>query len=328
MIGPSSILCQRGRQGTVGRLSKKGSPLVQLKTPRVGSNTLIGMAFMLGNALGATGVNAIVRGLSSDLHPFEMAFFRCVFGLLVLAPMIFRHGLEPFKTQRLGLHALRGVLQGAVLLMFFMALSMIPMATVQALFFTSPLFATLLALVFLGEAIRARRITALAVGFAGVLVVLRPGFGALDLGALLMLASAATWGSAIIVIKVLSRTESSLTATLYPTLFVTPIALIAALPYWRAPTIEELGWMALLGTFATLSHLCLAQAFKEAEVTAIMPVDFTKLIWAALAGYLLFAEVPDLSIWLGGAMIFSAVTYIAIREHRLTAVPPIPRDIS
>ncbi len=93
MIGPSSILCQRGRQGTVGRLSKKGSPLVQLKTPRVGSNTLIGMAFMLGNALGATGVNAIVRGLSSDLHPFEMAFFRCVFGLLVLAPMIFLSGV-------------------------------------------------------------------------------------------------------------------------------------------------------------------------------------------------------------------------------------------
>jgi len=89
--------------------------------------------------------------------------------------------------------------------------------------------------------------------------------------------------------------------------------------------------MALLGTFASLSHLSLAQAFKEAEVTAIMPVDFTKLIWAALAGYLLFAEVPGLSIWLGGAMIFSAVTYIAIREHRLIAdstAPAIPRDIA
>ncbi|MDP6786393.1 MAG: DMT family transporter [Rhodospirillales bacterium] len=302
--------------------------MVQLKTPRVGSNTLIGMAFMLGNALGATGVNAIVRGLSSDLHPFEMAFFRCVFGLIVLAPLIFRHGIEPFKTQRLGLHALRGVLQGAVLLMFFLALSMIPMATVQALFFTSPLFATLLALVVLGETIRARRITALVVGFGGVLVVLRPGFGALEPGALLMLAAAATWGSAIIVIKILSRTESSLTATLYPTLFVTPIALVAALPYWRWPTVDELGWMALLGTFATLSHLSLAQAFKEADVTAIMPVDFTKLIWAALAGYLLFAEVPGLSIWLGGTMIFSAVTYIAIRERSLKADPTLPREMT
>jgi drug/metabolite transporter (DMT)-like permease len=215
--------------------------------------------------------------------------------------------------------------------MFFLALSMTPMATVQALFFTSPLFATLLALVVLGEAIQARRIAALVVGFAGVLVVLRPGFGALDPGALLMLAAAATWGSAIIVIKMLSRTETSLTATLYPTLFVTPIALLSALPYWRTPTWEELSWMALLGTFATVSHLCLAQAFKEAEVTAVLPVDFTKLIWAALAGYLLFAEVPGLSIWLGGAMIFSAVTYIAIREHRLIAdstAPAIPRDIA
>ena len=309
----------------------KGSPLPTLKTPRVDSNTLIGMAFMLGNALGATGVNAIVRGLSSDLHPFEMAFFRCAFGLIALAPMVLRHGLEPFRTQRLGLHALRGALQAAVLLMFFLALSMTPMATVQALFFTSPLFATLLALVVLGEAIQARRIAALVVGFAGVLVVLRPGFGALDPGALLMLAAAATWGSAIIVIKMLSRTETSLTATLYPTLFVTPIALLSALPYWRTPTWEELSWMALLGIFATVSHLCLAQAFKEAEVTAVLPVDFTKLIWAALAGYLLFAEVPGLSIWLGGAMIFSAVTYIAIREHRLIAdstAPAIPRDIA
>jgi drug/metabolite transporter (DMT)-like permease len=182
--------------------------------------------------------------------------------------------------------------------------------------------------VVLGETIRARRITALVVGFGGVLVVLRPGFGALEPGALLMLAAAATWGSAIIVIKILSRTESSLTATLYPTLFVTPIALVAALPYWRWPTVDELGWMALLGTFATLSHLSLAQAFKEADVTAIMPVDFTKLIWAALAGYLLFAEVPGLSIWLGGTMIFSAVTYIAIRERSLKADPTLPREMT
>ena len=308
----------------------KDSPLPKPRTPRVGSNTLIGMAFMLGNAFGATGVNAIVRGLSSDLHPFEMAFFRCVFGLLVLAPMILRHGLEPFRTRRLGLHALRGAFQAVGLLMFFLALSMTPMATVQALFFTAPLFATLLAVVVLGEAIRGRRIAALAVGFAGALVVLRPGFGVLDPGALLMLAAAATWGCAIIVIKVLSRTESSLTATLYPTLFVTPIAFVAALPYWRQPTLDELGWMAALGTLASLSHLCLAQAFKEAEVTAIMPVDFTKLIWAALAGYLLFAEVPGLSIWLGGAIIFSAVTYIAIRERRLgtdPTAPAISRDV-
>jgi len=276
------------------------------------------MAFMLLSALVATAMNASVHHMADEMDTMQISFFRALFGFVVLAPVFLRHGLGPLRTRRLGLHALRGLLNAGAMISLFIALGLIPLAKFAALVFTAPLFVTVLALVFMGERIRGRRIGALVFGYAGTLLILRPGAGALDLGSLVVLAGAASWALAMIVMKILARTESSLTATLYYGVFVTPIAFLVALPVWQTPIGGQWLWLAAIGTLGSLFQFCLSQALKEADATALMPLDFTKLIWSAVIGYLVFAEVPTVWTWTGGMMIFAAATYISYRERRIS----------
>ncbi len=280
--------------------------------------TLRGMVLMVLGGLAGQVMVVLVRQVSAELHPFEITFFRATFGLIALTPLFARYGLASFRTKRLGLHALRGVVNASVGLTFFMALTLISLAKVSALSFTAPLFTTVMAVFLLGETIRLRRIVALCIGFAGAWVILRPGFEDVESGSLLVLAGSAGFAATMLMAKVLTRTESSVAITLYTTVFSIPVALAAAIPVWRAPTGEELAWLAGIGTFGTLTHLCFNQAIKEAELTAILPLDFTRLIWASLAGYIFFAEVPGAWTWVGGAVIFASGTYLAIRERGLS----------
>jgi drug/metabolite transporter (DMT)-like permease len=183
------------------------------------------------------------------------------------------------------------------------------------------LFTTVTAVVVLGEVIRVRRITALAVGFAGTWLILRPGVVEMELGSILAILGALGWGVSMIIVKILSRTDSAISITFYGALFFSPIALIAAIPFWQTPTLVELAWLAAIAVFATLVHLCANQAIKEADLTVLLPFNFVNLIWAAIVGYLVFAEAPSIWTWIGGALIFVASTYLAIRESRLSGAP-------
>ena len=274
---------------------------------------------MLVSAFCATGMNAAVRQAAHGVHSFEIAFFRNFFGALLLAPVFVRQGTKLLRTRRMGLHVLRGAIQSGQTLTFYVGVTLSPLAKVTALNFTAPLFATVLAWLVLGEAIRARRLAALVFGFAGTMVIIRPGFADLDLGALLVLASAGLWAVNMMVSKVLSRTDSSLTITLYTSLIALPFTLIAAVPVWRMPTPEQFLWLVAVAAFATTRQATFVQAFREADVTAVLPFDFTKLIWASAIGYLMFFETPDAWTWIGGIMIFAAVTYIAYRERQVQA---------
>ncbi len=265
----------------------------------------------------AATTNGIIRSLSAEMHPFEIAFFRCLLGVLIFVPIIWRIGFARLRTRRLGLQLVRGGIQGAGMLLFFMALSLAPLAKVSALSFSSPLFATLLAFLILGEVIRARRIIALVVGILGTLLIVRPGWEAFDMGAGMILVSSAMGGLGYIIIKVLSRTDSSLTTTLIGMLVATPVALVAALPVWTTPSLGHLLPLIGIATIGTLANLCRAQALKEADITVVAPFEFLKLPWVALIGYAYFAEVPDIWTWIGGAVIFVATTYIAYRERHI-----------
>lgn len=280
--------------------------------------SLLGIGLMTGATVAFAAMHGGVRYLSLELqlHPFEIAFFRNLFGMLVLAPWFLRPGVRPLRTQRFGLHALRAVINVVAMLLFFMGLSLTPIAQVQALGFTAPLFASLLAVVFLGERMGLPRWTALIVGFAGALIIIRPGAEPMDPGSLLVLASAATWSLAIIVIKTLSRTDSSVTITAYMVLLVTPLSLLAAVFVWQWPDPWQLAWLVFVGVSGTLAQLAMAQALYLADTTTVMPLDFMKLIWGSIIGYLLFSEVPDAGIWIGGGVILASATYIAYRESR------------
>jgi drug/metabolite transporter (DMT)-like permease len=250
------------------------------------------------------------------LHPFEIAFFRNFFGLVALLPLLMNVGLRSLRTTRFSLHMWRAVLQVFSMLMFFSALSMSPLADATALSFLAPLFTTIGAILFLGEKAKIRRWTAMLVGFAGALIILRPGFQEMSLGLVLVLGSSAIWGGAMLIIKSLAKTDSSVSIAAYMAILMTPMSLIPALFFWRMPTGEEFLGLFVIGVFGSIGHVLLAQAFKEAEATAILPLDFTRLIWAALVGFILFAEVPGVWTWVGGGLIFSAATYVAIRESK------------
>ncbi|MDP6805610.1 MAG: DMT family transporter [Rhodospirillales bacterium] len=136
------------------------------------------------------------------------------------------------------------------------------------------------------------------------------------MGAVLVLAGAASFAASVIILKHLVRTESSLTVTIYMSVVVAPATLIAVIPFWQTPTLAQLGLMAVMAGLGTGGFLLFTQAFKEADVTVLAPINFTGLIWSALFGYLAFGEVADIWTWVGGAMIFSATSYIAYRERR------------
>jgi drug/metabolite transporter (DMT)-like permease len=173
-----------------------------------------------------------------------------------------------------------------------------------------------MAIVFLREAMPAHRWIALVVGFIGALVILDPSAPSLSLGAAMVLTSNALWAIALNVIKSLARTESSITISLYAAILMTPLTGLAAIFVWQAPTLEQYLWLAGIGVLGSLAQLCLGQAFREADATLVLPIDFTKVIWASLIGYFAFGQVPEVWIWAGSLIVFGAVFYNAWSERR------------
>lgn len=284
---------------------------------RSASSAVGGIGFMV-LACALFGVMHVgVRHVTQSIHPFEAAFFRNFLGLLVLAPSFITHGWRPLRTRRLGLHCLRAALNVVAMLTFFYALSITPVALVQALAFTSPLFSAVLAILLLGERVRARRITAIAAGFAGALLIIRPGIQPVELGPVLVLVSSAVWGCTVIVIKSLSRTDSAVTITAYMLLLMSPMTLACALFVWTWPSTGELVMLAGIGVSGTLAQICMAQSLRLAETTVVLPFDFTKVVWGALLGWVVFGELIDGWTLLGAMVIFVGGLYLAYRERQI-----------
>lgn len=281
---------------------------------RAPRQTLRALSWMLVATVAFSSMHALVRHITQELHFFEVAFFRNFFGLVALLPMFLRYGSAPLRTKRIGLLTLRGVLNIGAMFTFFYALSVTPLATVSALGFSAPIFATTLAMLLLGEVVRARRWAAIVIGFAGAMVIIRPGFAEVNYGMLAVLLSSGLWALALMVIKVLGRTESSLTITVYMGVIMAPLSLGPALFVWQWPTLEQFAWLAGLGFVGAIAQWTMTEALRLGDTSEVMPMDFLKLIWAAVIGYLAFGEFPDLYTWIGGMMIFGGATYIAIRE--------------
>lgn len=290
-------------------------------------SNLVAMGLFLCSSVTFACMHAMIKHIATDMHPFEIAFFRNLFGVIILAPAFLRHGFSPLRTKRPFLMFLRGAINTGTMICFFMALALAPLADVAALNFTAPIFATLLATLFLGEKVGMRRWTAILFGLAGAMLILRPGFGTLELGHVLTLVSAVSWGLILMIIKILSRTESALTITLYMGLWMTPLSAVPAAFVWTWPDFELLLWLVGIGAVGTAGQYLVAEALRRGDTGVIMPLDFFKLVWAAVLGVVLFNELPDAFTWAGGAVIFLSATYIALRERKLKKDPgpPVPR---
>ena len=277
---------------------------------------LRGIVLMCVSTVAFSIMHGLVRFVSDALPPFQIAFFRNVFGLAFLVPLLMRSRFAVLRTQRIGLHALRGVINIVAMLMFFTALSMSPLAKVTALSFTAPIFMAILAVLILGERFRIYRWLAILLGFGGMLIILRPGFVAIDTGALLVTGAAALWAVAMVIIKILSRTEESLTIVAYMGIFLGVFSVFPAIWVWQPFGMHTLFWLVVIGLFGTIAQMTLSQALKETDPTALMPFDFLKLIWTAIFGAWFFDEIPDIYTWIGAAVIFSSGLFIAYRERR------------
>ncbi len=284
--------------------------------------------YMLSVTMLLAGMHTIIRHVSANLHPFEISFFRSFFGLLVFLPIFLRDGVGVLRTNKLAWHIGRGVVQTGAMLMFFTALSILPLAKVSALSFTSPLFTSVFAIVLLGERVRLRRTAALLIGFAGVLIIVWPGSVGIEAGTLLVLGSSALWAFALITVKRLSEFESSVTIVVYMNLTLTVLTLVPALLVWQWPTGAEFLWLFAVGAIASTAHIAMTQALRHADTTAIMPYEYTRLIWAGVLGFIVFAEVPSVLTIVGGVVIAASTLYIAFREAQVrdeepVAVPPL-----
>jgi drug/metabolite transporter (DMT)-like permease len=259
-------------------------------------------------------MSALIHYLATSLSPIEIVFFRNLFGLIIIFPFVARRGLLRPAKKTLPLYFARAAVGLISMTAWFSAIGMMPLAEAIALNFTVPLFAIFIAIFLLGEKVGRHRWSATILGFAGTLVILRPGVIEFSLGAGLALGSALGFALAMGIVKILSRTERPTTVVFYQGVIMTPVSLIPALFVWQTPSWTELGWLALLGAIATFGHIALVRAFAAADSSAITPLDFTRLPFATAFGYFLFDERIDLWTWIGAAIIIASTVYIARRE--------------
>ena len=269
---------------------------------------------MLGAMILFSTMGIFIKLSSSQLHPLEVVFFRNFLALFFLTPWIFHQRPSVFKSNRKKLYTLRAVFNVVGMAAGFTALTLIPLAEATALSFTAPLFATLGAVLILGEIVRQRRIIAIFFGFVGMLIILRPGIEAVSPGALLAIANAITIAITVLIVKKLTTTEKPITIVAYMALLQTPMALIPALFYWEWPSLITWTWLFCLAGAGTIGHLMYTKAIQLAEVSQLQPIDFVRLPIIALFGYIVFAEQPSIWVWIGGAVIFLSTAYVTHRE--------------
>jgi drug/metabolite transporter (DMT)-like permease len=296
--------------GDDGMNSGTGSGAARLQAPVAAALLMLGMA--LCYAITAN----IARLMAEELNALMIALLRNGFGLIPLLPLLLRGGLASLRTTRPGLHLVRSALNLAFMLAWFWALPHIVLADGVALMFTGPLFGALGAVLFLGERLGPRRAGALAIGFAGALLIIRPSFDQAGLALLAVLAAAAGWAAMGLCNKQLTRTDSTQQIVVLNVLLVLPFSFAAALLDWQwpSPTMWALG--VALGTLGTLAHVCMARAFSHADASFCLPFDFTRLPFAAAIAYPLFGQLPDLWTIVGAAVIFAATLSIALRERQ------------
>jgi drug/metabolite transporter (DMT)-like permease len=252
---------------------------------------------------------------AQHLNPYVMAFLRYLFGTLFLVPIVLRLGARrTMRTHRLPLHLFRGCIHAGGMFLWFIGLPLTTLASITALGFTGPIFVTIGAALFLGEDVRLRRWIAVAVGFAGAMIIIRPGIGDLGLGAVVILISTPIFSASNLISKALARTESAPTIVVWQNLTISLAAFPVALWFWDTPQWADLLWFVAAGLCGTLGHMCQQNGYQLADITLLQPIGFLSLLWNALLGYFLFFQQPDVWTFVGAAVIFASAMYISHRE--------------
>lgn len=284
-----------------------------------------GAAWVVASCLLIVTMAMLVKLAGSRLDGLQLGFIRACFALLIVVPLVVAAGPGVLRTQRFGLHLARGLAGSIGMLAAFYALTRMPLADVTAIGFTKPLFLIVLAALVLGETVRARRWSATAVGFVGVLIMLRPGDGMLETVALVALIGALAAAVVKLLVKRLTTTEAPITIMAYLAVIQLTVSAVPAALVWQTPDLVELGIMAVAAACASLGQFCFIRGYKIGEASALAPFEYARLPLAALYGILLFGEVPNLDTLAGAGLIILSTVYIARREANLGKPLTVPR---
>ena len=258
--------------------------------------------------------SAVKLVANEGMHPFQIVFFRILFGVMALLPFFMRVGFNRLKTKRLRTHIIRGVFHSSSMFAWFYAITIIPLADATALSFVVPVYASIGAIVFMGEPTNKIRWLAVLLGFAGMMIILRPGFADVNFGAWLVVVSAIAVAISKLMAKSLARTDSPETIVFYMSLTILVVSFIPALSVWIWPSTNIWFWLVALGVCGSFAHVVQTHSYRVGDVTAVEPVSYFRLIWAALFGFVIFGEVPEVWTWIGTAVIVTGAIILTRNE--------------
>jgi drug/metabolite transporter (DMT)-like permease len=288
------------------------------------SPTTRGLLWAAGAGATFSVLNALMRALTLQLDPFQSQFLRYLFGLLVLLPLVWHHGLAAYRPRQIGGQFTRGFVHTVGLCLWFLALPRIPLADMTAIGFTGPIFIMIGAWLFFREPMRWERWLATLLGFAGVLIVVGPKLsGSSGWWHLVMLAAAPVFAGSFLLTKALTRHETTGTILVWQSLTVTLFSIPLAWGSWQPLDAWQWAGFVISGVLGSLGHYCLTRSFKSADISATQSAKFLDLVWAALLGWIVFADVPTQSTLIGGTLICAATLWVARRESRQPD-PPQP----
>lgn len=279
------------------------------------SDAAKGAWWMIGAAAALTAMAVFIKFLPV-YSILLMIFLRNVINLILMAPSIWRQGKSVYQTEKLALHALRNALLYGGNVAWFYGVTLIALANVAALQFTSPLFTAIVAAAFLSEKITGHRIIAIAVGFAGALIIIRPGMIPIETGTLVILLAALLYSGANVVTKRLSDTESGNTVVFYMSVTILLYSAIPAFFVWKTPELADLPAFVGLGITGYATHYCITRSLAKGDASFVIAFDFMRLPFSAIVGWFLFREILDFWTCVGALIIFAAGYYSTVREVR------------
>lgn len=293
-------------------------------------NRLLGIGLRIGAATSFGFMAAMIKlGSEAGVSLPELAFYRFFFGLVpLLVWMAMTRNLGAWRTQRPLAHVVRGIIGLSTMVCGFSSVIWLPLAEATTINFAVPLFAVILSALILHEPVGRHRWSAVAIGFVGVLIVMRPGGTELPPVGLAFAAAAVFGGAAVtITIRQIGRTESTPTTVLWFTLFSIVVTGLFMPVFARAHDGPTWAILIALGLFGGVGQLFLTSALRFAPVSVVVPFDYTQLVWAVLLGWLLWDTHPAATTWIGGAVIIASGLYTLYREHKLGREKPAPEPL-
>jgi drug/metabolite transporter (DMT)-like permease len=285
-------------------LAKPQAPLLQA------------VAWMTGTLLSFTLMAIAVRELSGEIHSFEIMLFRSIGALVILLPFALTMGRSVWRTNNLKLQFGRNFVHFAAQLGWITGIGLLPLAEVFAIEFTAPIWATILAVLFLGERLNRGRVVAVVFGFIGILIILRPGVAAIDHGTLAVLGAAVGFAMTLTITKYMTRTDAPIAILLYMSVIQLPMGIALSVFVWVTPDWLQLFWLFVVGAVGLSAHYCTAKALSIADQTIVVPMDFMRLPLIVAVGLLLYSETAQLPVLIGALVIFAGNYYSIHLENR------------